>query len=308
MDFLKSYLNNDEKEMNLYNYIYNYWIKLRGIDSINYYDFIKRFNNEDGLKYIFITNNIIESFHAKLSKNLPKGKTTEKTFILAMIKILNDKNLNKIDIKRHDYQTRALIKFANLFNESEKFEWIAYSDFKITLKNIISKNEHIVNDIDIDNYIKKNISEIDNMYYINSYDKNIEINNNNEIIDNIENESDKESSYEEENDNNYIIDSENNKQIDSKINNTNIEQDEKFINNSTNLIKSFGDIKSFESDNSKILENKIDVNDERKNISPVGKMVYPKIKKRNYIESIKDLKVEELPQRIKNIKKLLKLE
>ena len=78
MDFLKSYLNNDEKEMNLYNYIYNYWIKLRGIDSINYYDFIKRFKNEDGLKYIFITNNIIESFHAKLSKNLPKGKTTEK--------------------------------------------------------------------------------------------------------------------------------------------------------------------------------------------------------------------------------------
>ena len=308
MDFLKSYLNNDEKEMNLYNYIYNYWIKLRGIDSINYYDFIKRFKNEDGLKYIFITNNIIESFHAKLSKNLPKGKTTEKTFILAMIKILNDKNLNKIDIKRHDYQTRALIKFANLFNESEKFEWIAYSDFKITLKNIISKNEHIVNDIDIDNYIKKNISEIDNMYYIDSYDKNIEINNNNEIIDNIENESDKESSYEEENDNNYIIDSENNKQIDSKINNTNIEQDEKFINNSTNLIKSFDDIKSFESDNSKILEKKIDVNDERKNISPVGKIVYPKIKKRNYIESIKDLKVEELPQRIKNIKKLLKLE
>ena len=53
------------------------------------------------------------------------------------------------------------------------------------MKNIISKNEHIVNDIDIDNYIKKNISEIDNMYYIDSYDKNIEINNNNEIIDNI---------------------------------------------------------------------------------------------------------------------------
>ena len=72
-----------------------------------------------------------------------------------MIKILKDKNLNNIDIKRHDYQTRTLMKFANLSNESEKFEWTAYNDFKITLKNIISKNEHIVNDIDIDNYIKR---------------------------------------------------------------------------------------------------------------------------------------------------------
>jgi len=56
------------KKIIIKNNIYNYWIKIRGIDYINYYDFINRLKEEEGLKYIFIINNIIESFHAKLTK------------------------------------------------------------------------------------------------------------------------------------------------------------------------------------------------------------------------------------------------
>ena len=305
MDFLKNYLNENEKEISLYNYINNYWIKKRGIDSINYYDFINRFKNEEGLKYIFITNNIIESFHAKLAKNLPKSKTTEKTFILAMIKILNDTNLNKIDIKRHDYQTRAIIKFADTFNISEKFEWITYNDFKITLKNIISKNENIVNEINIDNYIKNHIIDIDNIYYVNSYDNEFEKNNNNEIIDNMEKDSDKESSYEEESGNDQNFEAENILQMEPKNDNISVEKNEKIILKSLNLIKCFEETNSIESDFSKKFENRIDINNERKNIPSVSSLIAPKRKKRNYNESIKDLNKA---QRISNIKKLLKLE
>ena len=34
-----------------------------GWKSINYYDFIKKIKEEKGLYHLFITNNIIESFH-----------------------------------------------------------------------------------------------------------------------------------------------------------------------------------------------------------------------------------------------------
>ena len=56
------------KKIIIKNNIYNYWIKIRERDSINYYDFINRLKEEEGLKYIFIINNSIESFHAKLAK------------------------------------------------------------------------------------------------------------------------------------------------------------------------------------------------------------------------------------------------
>ena len=48
----------------------NYWINKRGINSFNYYNFIKEINKKYGLKYLFITNNIIESFHGKIAKFL----------------------------------------------------------------------------------------------------------------------------------------------------------------------------------------------------------------------------------------------
>ena len=76
LTFLKSNLSDNDEEKKLFNYLNNYWIKLRGIDSINYYNFIKKYKNKDGIKYLFIHDIIIKSFHAKLSKSLPKGKTT----------------------------------------------------------------------------------------------------------------------------------------------------------------------------------------------------------------------------------------
>ena len=40
LTFLKSNLSDNDEEKKLFNYLNNYWIKLRGIDSINYYNFI----------------------------------------------------------------------------------------------------------------------------------------------------------------------------------------------------------------------------------------------------------------------------
>jgi len=69
------------KEKELMLYINNYWIKKRGINSFNYYNFINEINQKYGLKLLFITNHIIESFHGKIVKYLTKGKIASKTFI-----------------------------------------------------------------------------------------------------------------------------------------------------------------------------------------------------------------------------------
>ena len=88
-------------------YINNYWIKKRGIISFNYYKFINLKNQKYGLKFLFIANNIIESFHGKIAKYLTKRKTTSKAFISAMTKILKDceleKNKSKDMIIRHKH-------------------------------------------------------------------------------------------------------------------------------------------------------------------------------------------------------------
>ena len=63
----------------------NYWINKRGINSFNYYNFIKEINKKYGLKYLFITNNIIESFHGKIAKYLTKGKTTGWKIIITVV-------------------------------------------------------------------------------------------------------------------------------------------------------------------------------------------------------------------------------
>ena len=184
-------------------YIKNYWINKRGINSFNYYIFINEINKKYGLKYLFITNNIIESFHGKIAKYLTKGKTTSKTFISAMTKILKDCDLEKNNIKRHDYKTQTLINIANNYKETKDLKCFNFNEFYELEKKIIQDHkkgtetgelEKVISDInnvDIDeniedeDYIKEdnlsNNSEYDN------HDYEVENANNNENINTNEN-------------------------------------------------------------------------------------------------------------------------
>ena len=78
MTHLQNIFKNENKELALLNYIQKYWIDNRGISCFNYYDFINEFKINNNLNFLFITNNIIESFHQKMNMYLPRGKTTEK--------------------------------------------------------------------------------------------------------------------------------------------------------------------------------------------------------------------------------------
>ena len=140
LKFLEDKLT-EPKERELIIYINNYWIKKRGINAFNYYNIINEMNRKYGLKYIFITNNIIESFHGKIVKYMPKGKTTSKTFVTSITKILKDTELDKNSIKRHDFKTQTLINAKN-YKELKDFKWYNYKEFYDLEKNIIKKQKN----------------------------------------------------------------------------------------------------------------------------------------------------------------------
>ena len=118
-------------------YINNYWIKKRGINSFNYFKFIIEINQLYGLKYLFITNNIIESFHGKIAKYIPKGKTS-KIFVSSMTKILKDTELDKNNIKRHDFKMWTLINIAKNYKEPKDFKWKEFCNLE---KNVIKNDK-----------------------------------------------------------------------------------------------------------------------------------------------------------------------
>ena len=166
MTNLQNIFKNENKELALLNYIQKYWIDNRGISCFNYYDFINEFKINNNLNFLFITNNIIESFHQKMNMYLPKGKTTEKSFILAMVNIFKDIELMKNELKRHDFKTRDLITIATKFNKENKFKWFNYNEFKDIEISIIKKDINITDNKEIN----KNVSNLNNIYEIDETD------------------------------------------------------------------------------------------------------------------------------------------
>ena len=239
----------------------NYWINKRGINSFNYYNFIKEINKKYGLKYLFITNNIIESFHGKIAKYLPKGKTTSKTFISAMTKILKDCDLEKNNIKRHDYKTQTLINIANNYKEVKDFKWFNFNEFYELERKIIQNNKKEIEKEELENVIS-DINNVEN-------DENIE---DEDYIkeDNLSNNS------ENDNQNNEVENANN-------LENINTNENLNFIYNDTqfeNFVKNYEGLNEEEDVIENISFNDTIINEKEKFIK-IKKIKYPKVK-RNY--------------------------
>ena len=112
---------------------------------------------------MFFTNNVIESFHSKLSNYLPKGRASSKGFILSLKNILNDIELKKNEIKRHDYKIQTIIKIAQNYNNSKNnFNWISYEDFyKLEKEVMVILNKDEQNEENINKIINE-INETEN--------------------------------------------------------------------------------------------------------------------------------------------------
>ena len=122
MQFLKKSFKNKKRNKIIFKFIYLFIN--RGLKTFNYFDIIDNQSNGKNLDYLFITNNIIESFHAKISNYLPKGPITSKRFYISIINILKDSVLNKNSIKRHDYKIKLLINISN--SHSDEGEMVNY--------------------------------------------------------------------------------------------------------------------------------------------------------------------------------------
>ena len=232
MQFLKKSFKNN-KEIKLYEYLNSYWVINRGINTFNYFDIIIKQSNSKNLENIFITNNIIESFYAKISNYLPKGPITSKSFYISIINILKDSVLNKNAIKRHDYKTKTLINISKSYNDEGKivnYKWYTYKEFYEMEKNLIKHEKKSISEEEMN----IEISSINDVDELDNIDDSFNIN---EIDDDI-NENDLKFQYSDnEEEKNYFNDI-NEVFEDIKDDNLNIKnQNNTDINNSKNEIK-----------------------------------------------------------------------
>ena len=90
-----------------------------------------------------------------------KGKTTNKTFVTSMTKILEDSELDKNSIKRHDFKTQTLINIAKNYKEQKDCKWYNYKEFCDLEKNIIKNNKKEIENGELEYFIN-DINSIEN--------------------------------------------------------------------------------------------------------------------------------------------------
>ena len=80
--------------------------------------------NDDKMKYLYVTNNIVEAIHSKLNKHLAKSSTSILNFINAISNILNNDSLKDIIVKLYDFKKKSLILIIKEENLNYKLKWI----------------------------------------------------------------------------------------------------------------------------------------------------------------------------------------
>ena len=90
-------------------YLQNYWFK-KNIRDYNYSYFIEKFKkNDSALKKLYLTNNILESLHSKISNNLSGSIPSKYNFIKCMKIILINDIIKHDNYKRYDFITKSII-------------------------------------------------------------------------------------------------------------------------------------------------------------------------------------------------------
>ena len=79
--------------------------------------------------HIYLTNNIAESLHGKISKFIPKVKMSCNDFINVINDLITKNEIKNNEIIRKDFITKTLINIALDICEDE-FIWISYDKYK----------------------------------------------------------------------------------------------------------------------------------------------------------------------------------
>lgn len=101
------------------------WFK-KNIEEYNFSEFINKYKSDnEKLKKLYITNNIVESFHGKLNYFLPKKITNQSNFIKSIKNIFINDTINNNTIIRYDYKTRGILLLIERENINNDFKWIS---------------------------------------------------------------------------------------------------------------------------------------------------------------------------------------
>jgi len=83
---------------------------LKKSSDYNYSKFIEKYKkNKQAFEKLYMTNNIIESFHSKINFNIPKSIPNKINFINSIKNIFNNDIIKHKIYKRYDYITKALL-------------------------------------------------------------------------------------------------------------------------------------------------------------------------------------------------------
>ena len=85
-----------------------------------------------------MTNNICESIHGLISKNLPNTRVTKSNFRDTINYIIKNNSIKSKNIIRRDFITRTLIIVIEKYELNENFYFIEYDIFKKELENVIA--------------------------------------------------------------------------------------------------------------------------------------------------------------------------
>ena len=182
IELYKKFINKNLKALNVsinfINYLNKFWF-IKNNGEFNYLKFIEKYrNNVKALNKLYITNNIIESLHHKLTYNVPKCVLNKYNFINSMKNIFTNDIIKHNIYKRYDYITQALLLMINKKNINNKFKWFDNTDFENYLKMVIKDKDLNIN---VDNLIKMIQIESEN-YNTNDFNNNIDnIYHNNDI-------------------------------------------------------------------------------------------------------------------------------
>ena len=145
--FLKNKLT-DETEILLFNYIEKNWLS----KASTYYNYYQLFFNDylkEGIQHFYSTNNREESLQNKLNLYFPNKKVTNHSFITSIRNVIENYEIKKEKIIRHDYITKSLIYYSKGIKKNQ-YNWLDYATFKNIEQKII-KDEN--NNLEINNII-----------------------------------------------------------------------------------------------------------------------------------------------------------
>ena len=158
LKFLKNkiFINDNENEFIIY--FEKVWMK-KYKKLFNYHDLLEEvyklknlYKNKNGnkssetqlisklksLDMVYLTNNICESIHAKISKFLPKGPVTKLAFRETINSIINDYSYKIHKCIRRDYITRTLIVLVEKYDLNKNPKFLEFDTLKYEIENTIS--------------------------------------------------------------------------------------------------------------------------------------------------------------------------